>query len=1809
MRYQSMESRLLSILLIVIMVLTMVPGTAFAEGDITAPEWEAGYPAASSFSDKEFRLSVRSNEAGKVYFVRLEDGADAPSAVQVKEGRDAAGTALSYPQAWSLNVGANVDTSIRIRGLMPNSSYDVYTILEDSTGNLQPVPVLVEGTTTVPDAAKSGITNQVMQSNGSKQIELTVVVKNAADICSLGYQASDFGVTVNDVPVTFADSQFSGFFSLDNATTGYYTVVFTGADHSTSYTFTDLTVGGVIIDPGPTLVTTPPVAAAAPTITGAVMEAENKYLTVTFSEGVYGNSNGTGSINKDDFELTFARNGGVVSGASINWVTTTSHTALSGGESECILLLNLVGGPATGEETITIHPKANSIYNSAGVAMLTTETTGAKSLNLLPAQSFAAEYPKLGVVQNYGSHAVKVLVKVSLSGVLSYVVLPDGTTAPTAQQIKDHADIDDQPPLTWAGQMIGADIEVPVTLSSGLSHDTAYDLYMVAEAGNNNFSEVKKLDIHTPAETETLTGTAIWHYRSPVPANQLIEDIKFINGMYMAVGYNGTLLASSDGTSWQKINIGTDIDRLGGIAYGNGKYVVVGYVDDYVGRIYTSDDGVDWHETAAVPHHWLHDVVYGNNEFVAVGQAGKILVSDDGEVWEIVAIDPLTPNAVDYNLLSVTYADGKYVATGSRRHTGIQHRGAVLTSDDGVAWAVTHSNQYNILWDVTHGENTFVAVGGTDTGSYYICCSSDGVTWQVNTSPAEYAQLFSVDYDGSRFIAVGSTNAGAAGGAYKAFSTTSANGTNWAYGSADTAKPSFRAVASNADGTRYVAMGSYGNIYTSDNAGTSWIYRTLGSTKTLRDVAWNGSLFVAVGAEGAIQTSTDGESWTLQSSNTLNGLNKVAYLNGRFITVGQNGTILTSADGTTWTEQNSGTSTELLDIDFGGGIYVTGGTGGARISSDGVSWSAPAGLNSLKTVEYGNNVFMALKQYGQSYCSSDGQTWAETGGLGVFAEYPTDMINVDEKFIAVGGYGKIFITDNNGTNWRTVQSDLNQDYIRDITSTEGKFAAVADNGKIIASVDEGETWFIQPSGLIPNPYFSLDQDAQLYGITAGSNSFVAAGGNGIILQSESLFISTDMDAHTLALAKAALDFNDIHGSGSNEHATRIVANMNLMTDWENGTSISWTSSKPEYISTGGVVTRPSFDDGDQVVYLTATITKGHITDTKTFIVDVIAQANTDIADVEAAAAALSFDTIKLTNTAEDSITANLNLITSGMNGTTISWASNLPATITTNGVVTRPAEGSPNQTVTLTATITKGSASQTKNFVLTVKAMLDQDALDVAAAIAALSFNTIKGSNIEAESITSNLNLTNSGLNGTTISWASSKPAYITTGGAVTRPAQGAADEDVILTATITKGTASQTKQFTVRVKALSSTPTPGDNTGSGGSTSAPSYQAEVIGNGAGNTLPVTVNTGSNNATVTAGPQQGNSITEGDIVVIEMPTIPGVNSFTLEIKVDYLSATDSEGVLTLKTDAGSINLPQNMLTDLKGESAKIIISKGDPSTLSGDVKAAIGGRPLVELTLTIDGKHIEWNNPSAPVTVAIPYAPTIAELENPEGIVIWYIDGSGNPICVPNGHYDPDTGSVTFTTTHFSNYAVVYNKSDFIDVTRGTWYYKPINFIAARDITTGTGEGQFSPDAKLTRGQFIVMLMKAYGIAPDAHPKNSFSDAGNTYYTGYLAAAKRLEITNGVGNNMYAPAKEISRQEMFTLLYNALKVIDELPEYNSGNGLSDFSDAALVKPWAKEAITQLADAGTIGGNAGKLNPTASTTRAEMAQVLYNLLSE
>jgi hypothetical protein len=96
----------------------------------------------------------------------------------------------------------------------------------------------------------------------------------------------------------------------------------------------------------------------------------------------------------------------------------------------------------------------------------------------------------------------------------------------------------------------------------------------------------------------------------------------------------------------------------------------------------------------------------------------------------------------------------------------------------------------------------------------------------------------------------------------------------------------------------------------------------------------------------------------------------------------------------------------------------------------------------------------------------------------------------------------------------------------------------------------------------------------------------------------------------------------------------------------------------------------------------------------------------------------------------------------------------------------------------------------------------------------------------------------------------------------------------------------------------------------------------------------------------------------------------------------------------------------------------------------------------------------------------------------------------------------------------------------------------------------------------------------------------------------------------GTGNpNGYLVLRRKQNRRSCHMLYNALKVIGQLPEGDSGKTLPDFSDADDIAPWAIEAMKLLVETGMVSGSNGRLFPGETTTRAQMAQILYSLLSK
>jgi len=337
------------------------------------------------------------------------------------------------------------------------------------------------------------------------------------------------------------------------------------------------------------------------------------------------------------------------------------------------------------------------------------------------------------------------------------------------------------------------------------------------------------------------------------------------------------------------------------------------------------------------------------------------------------------------------------------------------------------------------------------------------------------------------------------------------------------------------------------------------------------------------------------------------------------------------------------------------------------------------------------------------------------------------------------------------------------------------------------------------------------------------------------------------------------------------------------------------------------------------------------------------------------------------------------------------------------------------------------------------------------------------------------------------------------------------------------------------------------------------------------------------------------------------------NGIELKVPASYLAEATEAYRLAIITPLGSVTVPSNMLdndNEIMEGSITLRIVPAELSEMPEEVRAGIGGRPVLDIELAkADGENIEWSNDNASVEIAIPYTPSADERAN--RLVVWYIDEQGSIFPIVGGKYEASTRSMTFETTHFSRFAIAYRDVRFSDVAEKDWYAGAIEYLAAREVVNGSGDGRFLPEQAVTRAEFLVMAMNAFGIAADESAADNFADAGNEYYTPYLAAAKRLGLVNGLGDNRFAPEAGITRQDMAVMLYRISKAANvQLPPAENRSDLNRFSDAAGVADYATEAMSTFLRAGIVNGvGQGLLAPNGETTRAMAAQMIYNVVSK
>ena len=330
----------------------------------------------------------------------------------------------------------------------------------------------------------------------------------------------------------------------------------------------------------------------------------------------------------------------------------------------------------------------------------------------------------------------------------------------------------------------------------------------------------------------------------------------------MTVGNSGTILTSTDGTSWTSRTSGTT-ENLNGVTYDNNSLFVA---EGGSGTILTSPDGTTWTSRTSGTTKGLRGVTYENSTFVSVGNSGTILTSSNGTTWTSISVGDS-----GNSWTSVTSPTTKFlpaVTSGNNNFVAVGEDGTIVRStDNGSSFSTVTSPTANSLDGVTFGNNTFVAVG--DNGNI-VRSTDNGTTFDNATSPISAATI-SYEYAGQLCTQTGVCDPGF-----------------WEMGDIIT-KSQAPGVCSATPGqcVGYVqyptASYDYAKLLSDITPGCysmscsdSWpIY--LRNTYTYR-VGFGNNSFVAVGDNGTIVRSTDnGSSFDNVTSPTANTLWEVAF--------------------------------------------------------------------------------------------------------------------------------------------------------------------------------------------------------------------------------------------------------------------------------------------------------------------------------------------------------------------------------------------------------------------------------------------------------------------------------------------------------------------------------------------------------------------------------------------------------------------------------------------------------------------------------------------------------------------------------------------------------------------------------------------------------------------------------------------------------------------------------------------------------------------------------------------------------------------
>ncbi|OPH56955.1 hypothetical protein BC351_26445 [Paenibacillus ferrarius] len=614
-----------------------------------------------------------------------------------------------------------------------------------------------------------------------------------------------------------------------------------------------------------------------------------------------------------------------------------------------------------------------------------------------------------------------------------------------------------------------------------------------------------------------------------------------------------------------------------------------------------------------------------------------------------------------------------------------------------------------------------------------------------------------------------------------------------------------------------------------------------------------------------------------------------------------------------------------------------------------------------------------------------------------------------------------------------------------------------------------------------------------------------------------------------------------------------------------------------------------------------------------------------------------------------SVTQTVGLPATGINGTTVMWASNHTAINATTGRVTRPSHTAGNTTVTLTATISKGAASESKAFTLIVTAETASNNSDLS------SLRVSSGAWNETLDVA-----VTSYMLSVPNSIASLKVSPTTTDGMASVKVNGAivasgelsaaipldvGTNTIIVNVTALDGTTMRT--YMIHVTRISNEALlSGLTVAQGALTFEPSelvyrvdvastvtsllwtvtkanpnqtltvtgvtyHSTSVTGNVYAYTVP-SLNAGANVINIQVTSEDGLATNTYQLTVNRAPVVTRDDSAPVDVSGDsyttppiHTTVTSTDGILTLAIgQSGEVSLNQEVMisipADASAKELKITIDKVLNTQQLVTDKEVLAS-PIFEILKNYT------ENFSKPIMLTFTFDK--ASLRGRQTAAVFYFDEVHKVwVEVPGGTINGN--QITVTVNHFTKYAVfavgqaAVAATNFNDIA-GHWGEAGIKQAVEDGIVSGYPDGTFKPNRIVTRAEFAVMLMNT--LKPQGEgAKLNFTDGADIGAWAQMAIslAVREGWMNGYDDGSFRPNAEITRAEMAVVIAGALgKPV-------GANAAAHFADDTAIPLWAKSSVAAVQQAGIMQGkDAGQFAPQDRATRAEAVTVLLKVKSQ